>query len=140
MKKILTQKINLIAVLFAALIFAMFTTSAFAGVSGGWTNKYQKIKGQWSIIEDTDGAKLVLSKDFATRNAPDLKFILTNAEIADMKGSNAMNGALVIAPLKSNSGEQVYILPKNFKDFKTLALHCEQYSKLWGATDITAAK
>lgn len=138
MKKTFTHTISLIASLLVALM--MFTTSASADASGAWTNKYQKIQGGWSIIEEADGAKLVLDKDFSTRNAPDLKFILTNAAVADMNGNNAMNGALIIAPLKSNSGEQVYILPKNFKDFKTLALHCEQYSKLWGATDISAAK
>lgn len=137
MKKVITNTSRFFT---ALLITFMISSTAFADASGTWTNKYQKIKGQWSIVEDASGAKLVLGKDFSTRNAPDLKFILTNAAVADMSGDNAMNGAIIIAPLKSNSGEQVYVLPKNFKNFKTLALHCEQYSKLWGATDISTAK
>ncbi len=115
----------------------LFVSSAQAKSSGTWTDKYKSIKGQWSIIEDASGAKLVLGDDFSTRNAPDLKFILSHKTVAEMNGGNAIDGAVIIAPLKSNKGAQTYQLPKNFKDFKTLALHCEQYSKLWAATDIS---
>ena len=139
MKNKILQSFSILIVLVSAAF--LFSQTAYAAESSGtWTKKSNKIAGEWKIIEDADGAKLVLSSDFKTRNAPDLKFILTNATVAEMNGRNAMNGAIVISPLKSNSGEQVYALPANFKDYKTLALHCEQFSKLWGATDISAAK
>ena len=128
----------IILFLSAMLMFSQAATAA--EVTGTFTKKYQKITGEWKIVKDADGAKLVLGSDFKTRKAPDLKFILTNADVADMTGENAMNGAVIISPLKSNKGEQVYVLPENFTDYKTLALHCEQFSKLWGATDISAAK
>lgn len=138
MKKTIPNTLSIISTLFIALM--IFSSSASADASGAWTKKYQNVKGQWSIIHDADGAKLVLNKEFSTRKAPDLKFILTNAAVAEMTGENAMTGAVIISALKSNKGEQYYLLPKNFKDYKTLALHCEQYSKLWAATDISAAQ
>jgi len=138
MKNKITYSFSLIVLLFSAMM--MFSQTATAGeTSGTWTKKAQKIAGEWKIVHDADGAKLVLGKDFKTRNAPDLKFILTNAEVANMTGKNAMNGAVIISALKNNKGEQTYALPANFSDYKTLALHCEQFSKLWGATDISAA-
>ena len=139
MKNKLFYSFSFIALLLSSMLTFSHTVNA-AEATGTFTKKYQKITGEWKIIKDADGAKLVLSEDFKTRNAPDLKFILTNADVASMTGKNAMDGAVVISPLKSNKGEQVYALPANFKDFKTLALHCEQFSKLWGATDISAAK
>ena len=127
----------LILLFSAALAFSQSATAA--ETTGTWTKKFTKISGEWKIVQDADGAKLVLSSDFKTKNAPDLKFILTNTSVAEMNNGNAMNGAVIISPLTSNKGEQVYALPANFKDFKTLALHCEKFSKLWGATDISAA-
>lgn len=126
-------------VLLASAVFAYSQAATAAETTGTWTKKFAKISGEWKIVQDADGAKLVLNGDFKTKNAPDLKFILTNATVAEMNGGNAMNGAVIISPLKSNKGEQVYVLPENFKDFKTLALHCEKFSKLWGATDISTA-
>lgn len=140
MKNKIIHSLSALLLLVSAAFMLSQTVNAAESATGTWTKKFAKISGDWKIIEDADGAKLVLSKDFKTRNAPDLKFILTNATVAEMNGGNAMNGAVIISPLKTNKGEQVYALPANFKDYKTLALHCEKFSKLWGATDISAAK
>lgn len=108
----------------------------FDPIRGGWTKKSQKIAGEW-LIETRDGqAYLVLGDDFKTRNAPDLKFVLSNTSVEDVSNRNAMDGALFVANLESPSGEQVYLLPENFYEYSTLLLHCEKYTKLWGAAAI----
>jgi len=112
------------------------TPEAFKPIEGLWVKKSQKITGQWRI-ETRDGEfYLVLGDDFKTRNAPDLKFVLSNTAVADVRNKNAMNGAIFIANLKSSSGAQSYKLPSNFGDYSTLLLHCEKYTKLWGAAAI----
>lgn len=105
--------------------------------SGTWTKKYQKIHGAWKIEKKGDAHYLVLDEKFKTRKAPDLKFVLSNHPLEDVNGKNAMQGALIIENLKSNKGAQRYRLPDNFKDYSTLLLHCEQFSKLWGAASLT---
>lgn len=112
------------------------TPVASINKSGVWVKKSQKIKGSWTI-ETRDGvAYLVLSDDFKTRKAPDLKFVLSRQAVSDVKSRNAMNDVLLVANLKSASGAQEYRLPESFSDYPTLLLHCEKYTKLWGAADI----
>ena len=120
-----------------AALFLLVSSLSFAEAqTGTWTKKFKKIHGSWTIEQRQDGAYLVLGDDFKTRNAPDLKFVLSNQSLSDVNGDNAMQGALVIEDLKSNKGAQEYKLPENFGDYTTLLLHCEKFSKLWGGTDI----
>ena len=122
---------------FLFVIFAFsFSQTVSAGESGSWTKKAQTIHGTWSIVEKDDGHYLVLSEDFKTRKAPDLKLILSNFSTAEAHNKNALMGGVVIAPLKSAKGEQSYKLPDNFSEFQTLLLHCEKYSKLWGVAQL----
>jgi len=105
-------------------------------IRGEWTKKGQKIAGEWLIEARNGYAYLILDDDFKTRNAPDLKFVLSNTPVEDLTNRNAMDGALFVANLESPSGQQVYRLPSNFYEYSTLLLHCEKYTKLWGAAAI----
>jgi len=106
----------------------------FQPITGNWVKKTQKIAGQWRIEERTDGHYLVLNDDFKTRRAPDLKFVLSNLSVGDVNNKNAMQGAKIVALLKSAKGAQTYKLPADYQSYSTLLLHCEKYTKLWGAT------
>ena len=132
------MKISAIANLFLATILLVANSFALADTHAGtWVKKSNKIHGNWAIETRDDGRYLVLDEKFKTRNAPDLKFVLSNTPVSEVNGRNAMQGALIIEPLKSNKGSQSYKLPDNFDDYSTLLLHCEQYSKLWGAASLT---
>lgn len=122
-------------VLMALLTFA---ATAFAGTSHSWSKQEIGVKGTWSIEQRTDGNYLVLSDDFKTKNAPDLKFFVSNAKYEDVTGSNATDGAVKVAELAKSKGGQSYKIPSNIdiSDYKTLILHCEQYSKLWASTPL----
>lgn|GEM_PF-2242712 len=49
---------------------------------------------------------------------------------------NALADATVLHLLKSNKGAQVYVLPEetDLKSYKSLIIHCEEYTKLLGGT------
>ena len=118
------------------LIFFSLTSVAESPLAGGeWTKKNFKIKGTWSIEKAADGTlHLKVDGDFKTRNAPDLKFVLHPLALEQVNDRNAMSGAKVVALLQKNKGAQSYAIPNDvdLKDYKSVLLHCEQYSKLWG--------
>ena len=121
-----------------ALVLFMSFSLAFAAESGKWQNQEFKVKGSWSIEQRADGNYLVISDDFKTRSAPDLKFFLSKNSFDAINGKNATDGAVLISQLSSSKGGQSYKIPSNInvEDYQSLVLHCEQYSKLWASTPI----
>lgn len=106
--------------------------------TGEWTKKSFKSSGTWEIYVEGDKSFVKLSADFRTRNAPDLKIFLSPLSASEATGRNATDGAVLISPLSSNAGEQVYEIPADVDlgAFKSILIHCEQYSKLWSAADL----
>lgn len=106
--------------------------------AGQWTKKSFKVSGDWSIVEKDGKTYIKLSSDFRTRNAPDLKIFLSPLAASQTNGDNATDGSILVAPLTSNSGEQTYEIPEgvDLANFKSVLIHCEQYSKLWSAADL----
>lgn len=106
--------------------------------SGTWTKKSQRASGEWKIYTDGDATYLKLSSDFKTRNAPDLKLFLSPQAASATNNKNATEGAVLISLLESNKGEQVYTIPAgvDLSSFRSVLIHCEQYSKLWSAADL----
>ena len=106
--------------------------------TGQWTKKSFKSSGTWTIYSEGEKTYVKLSEDFRTRNAPDLKIFLSPLEAKKTNGRNATDGAVLIAPLTSNAGEQIYEIPDGVElaSFKSVLIHCEQYSKLWSAADL----
>ena len=108
--------------------------------SGAWTKINFKIKGSWSIAEVNDEHVLTLSDDFKTKGAPDLKLFLSTKDISAINNENATEATHFIAPLKSKKGGQTYTIPKSvdLSSYKSIVIHCEKYSKVWGGTNLTA--
>lgn len=111
-------------------------TPAFVPLNGSWVKKSQSIQGQWQIVQREGTAFLVLSDDFKTRKAPDLKFVLSKLSVDEVNNKNAMQGAKLISLLESVKGSQSYRLPDDYTSYKSLLLHCEKYTKLWGAASL----
>ena len=122
--------------LFPALVVALATLSVAAQplAEGKWTKKTASISGSWSIVEEGGTRFLILSADFKTKKAPDLKLFLSSLDLSVIDGSNATSHAVLIAKLKNVSGGQRYSIPHdiNLDKHSTLLLHCEKYSKVWG--------
>ncbi|MFC7291888.1 DM13 domain-containing protein [Hirschia litorea] len=99
-----------------------------------FVKKDKKIKGGWSIIQRDGDSYIRFNDDFKTSNGPDLKVFLSPQTIEEVTGKTAIEGAINLGELISNKGSQEYKLPAdlNASDFKSVLIHCEQYSKLWG--------
>ncbi len=126
--------------LVAALVTLLFAGALAAAdeVPSTWSKKFFAVKGTWSLEESGGTTYLVLDEAFSTKNAPDLKLFLSPAGASSLNGKNATNDALFVAKLTSNKGAQRHALPAgtNLSKYKTLALHCEKYSKLWAVSDL----
>lgn len=120
----------------ALLLFVAASALAAGNVlhQGSWTKKGFDIDGKWQIVDDGGKRFVVLSDDFRTKKAPDLKIFLSTKPLAQITGSNATQQATLVAKLKSHKGAQRYEIPAstNLGNFKTVIIHCEKYSKLWG--------
>ncbi|MEM6415901.1 MAG: DM13 domain-containing protein [Pseudomonadota bacterium] len=121
------------------------TTTAVAATSGEtvivrgtWTKKFADSRGDWSIVERNGKQFVVLSDDFKTRRAPDLKIFLTPTDIGSLNGDNATDRSVLIAPLANNKGGQEYEVPNgvDINDYTSIVIHCEAYSKLWSAAPL----
>jgi hypothetical protein len=105
---------------------------------GGFTNVEKRTSGSWRIFEK-DGARFIaLSEDFRTRGAPDLKLFLHPEEASSVNGSNATQGSVLVSPLASKKGAQVYEIPAGvaLEDYASIVIHCEQFSVFWAAGDL----
>lgn len=115
-------------------IFAFFLSASGAlAQSGKWIPKAKPISGTWSIV-DSGGKKVLQLKGFKTSKAPDLKIFLSPRASGQLNGKNATAGSVKIAKLKSTNGDQSYVLPAgiDLSKYRSVVIHCEQYSKLWG--------
>ncbi len=119
--------INVLAPTNAAYADAAETEHAFI-------KKEKAIKGGWAIIQRDGDTYIRFNDDFKTSNGPDLKIFLSPQTIEDVTGNTAVDGAINLGELISNKGSQEYKLPDGVdaSDFKSVLIHCEQYSKLWG--------
>lgn len=135
--------VALTAAAFAAPAFTQYGAAAAeesmqALHKGTWTKKSFKASGEWSIYTEDGKTYVKLSSDFRTRNAPDLKIFLSPQAASETNGRNATDGAVLISPLSSNSGEQIYEIPASvdLADYQSILIHCERFSKLWSAADL----
>jgi len=99
-----------------------------------FTNKEYSIKGNWSIQEEGGKTYVKLHSNFKTKNGPDLKVFLNNSTIQTVSSKSALNGSVLLGKLKSNKGEQKYLVPSNIDitKYKSVLIHCEKYTVLWG--------
>lgn len=112
---------------------------AFGGGNGGaFQPKEKSLAGSFQIETIGDRVQLVFSADFKTKKGPDLKVVLSPLSLSGANGDNAMRGALVLGPLKATKGSQRYLLPADLdlSRYKSVLVHCEKYSVLWGGGNL----
>lgn len=113
---------------------AGFANSAMAAEkSGSWTKAAISTSGTWSI----EGRTLTLT-DLSTKSAPDLKIILSPHSVGDLQSRNAMSGAVIISPLRSNKGTQTYEIPADvdLSTFQSIGIHCQKFTKLFAKSSL----
>ncbi len=105
---------------------------------GAWQEKGYSIKGEWQIVQRDNQKFIVFNEDFKTKKGPDLKVYLSKVGIQGLDGDRVNSSSVKISPLESHKGAQEYLIPEsvNLDDFKSLVIHCEAYSHLWGGADL----
>ena len=104
-----------------------------------WKKGSNKIEGLYTVVERPDGTRVVrLGKDFRTKKGPDLKIVLSPRTFEKVTKKNVLDGGLVLGLLRSNEGAQEFVIPEGTKldRYKSIAIHCEKYTKLWGAAPL----
>lgn len=106
--------------------------------SGTFQKKRYSIKGDWEIVKVNGKDAIRFSDNFKTKSGPDLKIFLSKSSVDTLSGKTVQNNAVKISVLKSNKGGQTYELPEgvSLDDYKSVLIHCEAYSVLWGGFDI----
>ena len=108
-------------------------------IAGGeWTNKGYDIHGKWRIVKANAALTLYFDEDFKTRRGPDLKVFLSPYSLAAVTGKTVTPVAVEIGPLKSPRGAQQYEIPADIelREFRSLLIHCERFSHLWGGAEL----
>ncbi len=107
-----------------------------------WHKAKNDIVGTYRIF-DEDGKRYVeLGSDFKTKKGPDLKLVLSPQTASRVKDKTALDGGHVVSLLKSERGRQRYEIPTSMdlSKYRSLLIHCEKYTKLWGSVDLTQGR
>jgi hypothetical protein len=106
--------------------------------SGDFVKKKKKLKGSYEVVQRGAKTFIVFSDGFRAANGPDLKIFLSPTALSDVTGKTAVNGSINIGELKSTKGAQEYEIPAgvNLSDYASVLVHCEEYSVLWGGSDL----
>lgn len=107
--------------------------------SGLWKKDANSVTGVYRIVAAPDGSRtIVLGRDFRTKAAPDLKIVLSPRASGTVTSRNVLSNGRVISPLSSNQGAQSFPIPAelDLADYRSIAIHCEQYTKLWAAAPL----
>jgi len=126
-------------ILFILFISALLITNVSAQKGNTWVKKYYAVSGNWSIELENGKSYLVLHSDFKTSKGPDLKlFIVKKSALSLHKKDAVEKYGVLIGKLKSIKGEQKYLIPANvsISDYKSIVVHCEKYTKVWGAAPL----
>ncbi len=111
----------------------------FAQKGNSWSKKNYNVTGNWSIEKVNNKTYLVLHHDFKTSKGPDLKIFVAKKSASTIGKNEAVEKhGIFIANLKSNKGSQRYLIPStiSINNFKSIVIHCEKYTKVWGAAAI----
>jgi len=103
--------------------------------SSTWIKKKAKVTGTYEIIERDGNRFIRLLDDFKTKKGPDLKLVLSPLTADAVTAKTALDGSLIVHELKSYKGAQEYTIPEDadLSKYKSVLIHCQKYTKLWGA-------
>lgn len=121
---------------------ASFKATAVTGSGSMWKKGKYEVSGGFRFEDRDDGTFLVVESDFNTKKGPDLKFVLSPMEYTSVKAKTALKGGLIVGKLKSFSGGQEFKLPAgtDVSSYKSLLVHCQAKTKLWGSAPINAGE
>lgn len=121
------------------LLFMYISTLVFSiDYTGSWQKAAYNTKGTWSIVEKDNEIYVILDEKFRTKRGPDLFILLSPKNFSNVTDKNANNKAYIVGKLDSFKGEKIYKIKDkiNITDYKSILIHCIDYSHLWSGADI----
>jgi len=115
-----------------------YGSSTEASAASTFVKKRYNIKGTWNVSEQDGQTLIKFDNDFKTKGGPDLKLYLSSKTLSELESGDVEETSLKLSVLKSNQGAQSYILPEevNLSDYKSVVIHCEAFSVLWGGFNL----
>ena len=105
----------------------------------GGVDSFHKGEGKARVFRLPDGALVLRLEEFKVTNGPDL-YVYLSGHPAPRSGSQVHEGgALEVARLKGNIGNQNYALPPNadLSKFKSVVIYCKQFSVVFSTAELS---
>ncbi|PIQ60173.1 MAG: hypothetical protein COV99_12065 [Bacteroidetes bacterium CG12_big_fil_rev_8_21_14_0_65_60_17] len=106
---------------------------------GHFIERESKGEGVVFLVINEEGRWLEFNEDFKTGRAPDLRVYLSPVAASELTAETIEGGMSVfLAELDRRKGSQRYRIPENIDltRFRSVAVHCLKYSKLYTAADL----
>lgn len=88
-----------------------------------------------AVVYATDEGPIVSLEDFSVTTGPDLFVYLSKNE--DLKGTFADVGDFVsLGKLKKNKGNQIYALPTNYEEYRSVVIWCRAFGVHFSSADL----
>ncbi len=106
----------------------------------GAVDGFHKGEGTASVFRLPDGKLVLRLEDFKVTNGPDLYVFLSGHPAPRNAGQVHEGGALEVARLKGNIGNQNYALPANvdLSKFKSVVIYCKQFSVVFSTAKLVS--
>ena len=109
--------------------------------SGRLISHEHPTSGDISIIQQTDGTKVLRIEDLKTTNGPDLRVWLSSAPVHEGRAGWFVfkdHDHLELGALKANQGNQNYLLPAaaDLDEFGSVTIWCKRFSVSFGAAEL----
>lgn len=123
---------------------AMTMSDAPAALSSGSFTEVDNIHkgaGQAIVYQLPDGKRVLRFENFNVTNGPDLFVYLAGSAMPRSSSDLHSAGALEVARLKGNIGDQNYELPADLdlSKFKSVVIYCRQFSVVFSTADLMQA-
>ncbi len=135
------MRTQLLALFILSLPFAVYSQEKTL-YQGEWENDsyFTTFEGNWQIVQRGEDMYVVLADNFEAKKAPDLKIFLSKHDYSDISAKNAADSktSVLVAQLTKYKGKSSYKIPAgtDLSAYKSILVHCEKYSKLWGGSQL----
>jgi hypothetical protein len=114
----------------AALAEAQRTGAPVAVTAGEFASLDHPTSGRAYLVVQPDGSRILRIEDLDTDNGPDLRVVLSTAEV----GSGSYDDLVELGRLKGNIGNQNYEIPADLDltTVRSVVIWCERFSSAFG--------
>ncbi|MEV6652071.1 DM13 domain-containing protein [Streptomyces sp. NPDC051219] len=108
---------------------------------GDFVSHEHSTSGTATTVRLADGGQVLRFEDLKTDEGPDVRVYLSKRSARDVEDGLG-DGAVQLAHLKGNLGNQNYVVPAgtDLSGFKSAVIWCKRFSVSFGAADLVQAK